>query len=130
MKKAVPVVDLAQARGAGLHNIGEAAAASGVSAKMIRHYESIGLIPRASRTFAGYRLYSGNDIHTLRFIKRARSLGFSAQQIETLLALWQDRSRASREVKRMALAHAADLEARIREMEGMKRSLEELAQHC
>ena len=130
MRKTLPTVELTQARSAGLHNIGEAAAASGVSAKMIRHYESIGLIPKANRTFAGYRLYGDNDIHTLRFIKRARSLGFSTRQIETLLTLWQDHSRASREVKRVALAHAADLEARIREMEAMKRTLEALAAHC
>ena len=122
--------ELADAKHQGFHNIGEAAELTGVSAKMIRHYETIGLIPKAGRTYAGYRLYGENDVHLLRFIKRARTLGFSMKQIETLLALWQDRKRASREVKRVALAHAAELEARIREMEGMKRTLEALAHHC
>jgi Cu(I)-responsive transcriptional regulator len=121
---------MSEARSEGLRNIGEAAAASGVSAKMIRHYETIGLIPKANRTFAGYRLYSDNDVHVLRFVKRARALGFSIKQIEGLLALWQDRRRASREVKRMALEHAAELGERIREMEAMRRTLEGLAQHC
>ena len=130
MKRDLPAREMSEARSEGLRNIGEAAAASGVSAKMIRHYETIGLIPKAGRTYAGYRLYGENDVHLLRFIKRARTLGFSMKQIETLLALWQDRKRASREVKRVALAHAAELEARIREMEGMKRTLEALAHHC
>lgn len=122
--------ELAEAKGQGLHNIGEAAALSGISAKMIRHYESIGLIPPASRTFANYRLYSDADLHRLRFIKRSRTLGFSMKQIEQLLGLWSDPGRSSAEVKRLALAHAAELAARIREMQAMQRSLDTLARHC
>ncbi|MFD0324136.1 Cu(I)-responsive transcriptional regulator [Lysobacter gummosus] len=122
--------ELAQAKADGLHNIGEAAQLSGVSAKMIRHYEGIGLIPAAHRSVAGYRLYSDSDLHRLRFVKRSRSLGFSIKQIETLLGLWDNRSRESAEVKRMALDHAAELAAKIREMQTMQRTLEELARRC
>lgn len=122
--------ELAAAKIQGFHNIGEASQASGISAKMIRHYESIGLIPAASRTFAGYRLYGEADLHRLRFIKRSRSLGFSIKQIEALLALWNDQSRASAQVKKMALEHAHDLDQRISEMQAMKRTLESLARHC
>ncbi len=111
-------------------NIGEAARRSGVSARMIRHYESIGLIPKAPRAYSGYRAYSGNDVHTLRFIRQARSLGFSVSQIEQLLGLWRDQSRPSRRVKALALAHVAELEQRIRELGAMKRTLEQLAAHC
>ena len=113
-----------------LHNIGEAASLSGVTAKMIRHYEAIGLIPEASRTAAGYRLYNDRDLHRLRFIKRARGLGFSMKQIEVLLALWSDRSRASAEVKQLAKQHADELGTRIAEMQAMQRTLEDLAQRC
>jgi Cu(I)-responsive transcriptional regulator len=122
--------ELAEARQQGMHNIGEASAATGVSAKMIRHYESIGLIPKAGRTFAGYRLYATADLHRLRFIKRSRSLGFSMKQIATLLALWSDRHRASAEVKQLAQAHAAELGERILEMQAMQRTLLELSRHC
>ena len=122
--------ELADARQRGFHNIGEAAAASGVSAKMIRHYEASGLIPAASRTFAGYRLYADPDLHRLRFIKRARSLGFSMKQIEVLLGLWNDKARASGEVKALARAHADALALRIAEMQAMQRTLEDLAAHC
>jgi len=111
-------------------NIGETARASGVSAKMIRHYEDIGLIPRANRTESGYRRYGGNDIHTLRFIRQARNLGFSIKQIQELLSLWRDQRRPSRRVKALAQAHVEELDARIGELEAMKRTLQELAAHC
>jgi len=130
MPRSLPRPELADARQQGLHNIGEAAALSGVTAKMIRHYESIGLIPPASRTFAGYRLYSDADLHRLRFIKRARTLGFSIRQIEELLQLWNDRARASADVKRLAREHAEELAAKIREMQAMQRTLEDLARRC
>ena len=122
--------ELADARREGLHNIGEAAAATGVSAKMIRHYESIGLIPPASRTFANYRLYADADLHRLRFIKRARTLGFPMKRIEALLALWNDPHRPSAEVKKLAEAHARELGERIEEMEAMRRTLLELSRKC
>ncbi len=111
-------------------NIGEAAHASGVSAKMIRHYEDIGLIPKAKRTDSGYRRYNGVDVHTLRFIRQARSLGFSIKQIQALLSLWRDQRRPSSKVKALALAHIEELDERIREMQSMKRTLQELAAHC
>ncbi|MET0517279.1 MAG: Cu(I)-responsive transcriptional regulator [Burkholderiaceae bacterium] len=110
--------------------IGEAAARSGVSAKMLRHYESLGLLPAVARTEAGYRLYSEQDVHTLRFIRRARDLGFRVAEIAELLKLWQNRRRASSEVKRIALAHVADLQRRLDEMTAMKRTLERLASCC
>ncbi|WP_159017546.1 Cu(I)-responsive transcriptional regulator [Cognatiluteimonas profundi] len=122
--------ELAEARQQGFHNIGEAAAATGVSAKMIRHYEAAGLIPTAQRTFAGYRLYADADLHRLRFIKRARLLGFPMKQIEVLLGLWNDRQRSSAEVKALAEAHAAELQERITEMQAMQRTLQSLARHC
>lgn len=122
--------ELAEAKGQGLHNIGEASSLTGVSAKMIRHYETTGLIPPASRTFANYRLYSDADLHRLRFIKRARTLGFSMKQIEQLLGLWSDPARSSAEVKRLAQAHAAELATRIGEMQAMQRTLDTLARDC
>lgn len=122
--------ELSEAKGQGLHNIGEASALTGVSAKMIRHYESTGLIPPASRTFANYRLYNDADLHRLRFIKRARTLGFSMKQIGQLLGLWSDPHRSSAEVKQLALAHAEDLSGRIADMQAMQRTLEQLARHC
>jgi len=125
-----PRPELADARRQGLHNIGEAAAISGVSAKMIRHYESIGLLSPAERTFAGYRIYSDNDIHRLRFIKRARVLGFPIKQIEVLLGLWDNRERASSEVKELARAHADELGRKIREMQAMQQTLLDLARRC
>ncbi len=115
---------------AGPFNIGQAAALSGVSAKRVRHYESLGLLAQVGRTEAGYRQYGERDVHTLRFIRRARELGFSMAEIGDLLKLWQDRKRASGDVKRIALAHVADLERRMAEMGAMKRTLERLAQCC
>ena len=101
-------------------NIGQAAAQSGVSAKMIRHYESLGLLPAIHRTDAGYRQYGDNDIQTLRFIRRARLLGFSMAGIAELLKLWQNKRRASADVKRIAEAHVADLDRRIAGMQAMR----------
>ena len=110
--------------------IGEAAKASGVSAKMIRHYESLGLIGAARRTEAGYRMYGTQDIRTLQFIRRGRELGFSLDQIAELLALWRNKERASKEVRTLAGLHIADLDRRILEMQSMRRSLESLAATC
>lgn len=111
-------------------NIGEAALASGVSAKMIRHYEEIGLIAKAKRSNAGYRLYSDSDLHSLRFIKQARNLGFPIEQIKALLDLWKNQRRTSRKVKELALNHISELDERIAELQDIKQSLENLAHHC
>jgi MerR family copper efflux transcriptional regulator len=111
-------------------NIGEASKQSAVSAKMIRHYESLGLLPTVARTGAGYRQYDEAEIHTLRFIRRARDLGFGVKEIETLLALWRNRRRASAQVKRVALEHADDLQRRIDAMQAMQRTLLHLANCC
>lgn len=110
-------------------NIGQASKASGVSAKMIRHYESVGLFPEARRTEAGYRQYFDKEIGTLRFIRSARDLGFSIEQIRALLGLWQDQGRPSREVKALAQAHIDELDAKLRDMQAMKATLEHLV-HC
>jgi MerR family copper efflux transcriptional regulator len=110
--------------------IGQAAKSSAVSAKMIRHYESIGLLPKAQRTQSGYRLYDETDVHTLRFIQRARSLGFPLETIRTLLALWRNRRRSSAQVKELAERHVADLERKIAEMQAMVRTLKHLAHNC
>jgi MerR family copper efflux transcriptional regulator len=110
-------------------NIGEAAAASGVSAKMIRHYEAVGLIS-AARAANGYRVYGEREVAVLRFIRHARDLGFPLGDIRRLLALWQDRGRASAEVKRLALAHVAALEAKADSLSRMAASLRHLAAHC
>lgn len=111
-------------------SIGAAAKASGVSAKMIRHYESIGLLPRAQRTNSNYRLYGLQDIHNLRFIHRARSLGFPLETIRELLTLWRNRQRSSAQVKKLALSHVAGLEAKIAEMQEMAAALRHLAHNC
>ncbi len=108
-------------------NIGEAAKASGVSAKMIRYYESTGLIPAAGRTGSGYRVYSDTEVQMLRFIRRSRDLGFPVEKIEELLALWRDRSRQSSDVKRLALEQINGLERKISEMQAM---METLATSC
>jgi MerR family copper efflux transcriptional regulator len=125
-----PRPELAEARRDGYHNIGAASNLTGVSAKMIRHYEEIGLVPAANRTFAGYRLYGEADLHRLRFIRRARSLGFSIRDIGELLSLWSDPRRASRDVKRLAQSQIAELERKIADMQSMQRTLRELAQRC
>ncbi|NNM74579.1 Cu(I)-responsive transcriptional regulator [Enterovirga aerilata] len=112
-------------------NIGEAARASGVSAKMIRYYEEIGLIGRADRSAQNnYRSFDARDVNELRFVKRARSLGFSVKEIARLLSLWRDRQRPSREVKAIAERHIQDLEARIAEMQAMADTLRELSRCC
>ncbi|WP_281914140.1 Cu(I)-responsive transcriptional regulator [Massilia varians] len=117
-------------QGATLLNIGDAARASGVSAKMIRHYESIGLTGEAKRTEAGYRVYGADDVRVLQFIHRARALGFSLQQIGKLLSLWQDKGRASADVRALARTHIDELNRKIAEMEAMRRTLEALAASC
>lgn len=110
--------------------IGQAAAAAGISERMIRHYEKIGLMPKAARRASGYRDYDERDIHTLRFIGRARDLGFSVEEIRRLLELWHDSSRASHDVKELALARAAELKRKERHLHEMRRSLEHLAASC
>ncbi|MCC6920131.1 MAG: Cu(I)-responsive transcriptional regulator [Alphaproteobacteria bacterium] len=111
-------------------NIGAAAARSGVSAKMIRYYESVGLIGAASRSQAGYRIYGDADIHRLRFIRRARDLGFSVEKITALLGLWSDKGRSSASVKSLALAHIDEIRRQIGELQSVLATLEDLAQHC
>jgi Cu(I)-responsive transcriptional regulator len=110
-------------------NIGEAAERAGVSAKMVRHYEALGLLPRIHRTESGYRVYTDNEVHTLRFIKRSRDLGFSIPEIAQLLKLWQDRRRPSARVKELAARHAEELERKIAELESMRKTLRHLI-HC
>ena len=110
-------------------NIGEAARLSGVSAKMVRHYEGLGLLPKVGRTDAGYRQYTEAEVHTLRFIKRSRDLGFSMAEIGELVGLWQNRRRASASVRRIAERHADELAARIAAMEEMQKTLRHLI-HC
>jgi MerR family transcriptional regulator, copper efflux regulator len=111
-------------------NIGQASAASGVSAKMLRYYEEIGLLPKAARTEAGYRIYSATDVNTLRFIRRARDLGLSIERIKLLVDLWRDRERSSADVKRVAREHVAELDAKILELTAMRDTLQELADAC
>ncbi|MEI5667081.1 Cu(I)-responsive transcriptional regulator [Bosea sp. CCNWLW174] len=111
-------------------NIGQAAEASGVSAKMIRYYEQIGLIEPPARSQSGYRVYAEPNVHTLRFVRRARSLGFSVEETAALLALWRDRSRASADVKTLALKHVAELEEKAAALQAMAATLRHLASHC
>lgn len=123
-------VALADAKEQGYYSIGRAAEISGVTAKMIRHYESLALIPKAARTAGDYRVYTATDIHTLRFIRRARDLGFSIEEISNLLGLWGNQRRASKEVKRLASKHIAELDSKIEELRSMRTALAELAAHC
>jgi MerR family copper efflux transcriptional regulator len=111
-------------------NIGQAATATGISAKMIRYYESINLIPPGRRSDSGYRIYGDNDLHALRFVKRARTLGFSLEQIRELLSLWQNKERASADVKTIAMGHVAELNQRITELTEMRDTLQTLAACC
>lgn len=111
-------------------NIGEAAAASGVSAKMLRHYEAIGLLPAVNRSAAGYRNYNDKDLSALRFIRTARDLGFSLAQIADLLSLWRNQQRTSREVKELAERHIGTLESKVAELNSMIAALRTLTQHC
>lgn len=110
--------------------IGEAARRAGVSARMLRHYESLGLLPQVARSDSGYRQYSAADVHVLRFIRRSRDLGFSIEEITTLLGLWQDQERTSASVKQIAQAHIDSLSERIAAMQAMQRSLQSLVQCC
>ena len=123
-------VELADAKEQGYYSIGRAAELSGVTPKMIRHYESLELIPKAARTSGDYRVYTATDIHTLRFIRRARDLGFSIEEISNLLGLWRNQRRASKEVKRLASKHIAELDSKIEELKSMRTALAELAAHC
>ena len=111
-------------------NIGDIAKATGISAKMIRYYEETGLIRPATRALSGYRVYSDNDLQTLRFVRRARDLGFTVKQIDDLLTLWRDRTRASASVKEIAMGHVAALEKKMQELKDMTDTLLHLASHC
>ena len=114
----------------GVYNIGEASKLSGVSAKMIRHYEGMGLLPKAQRTESGYRQYSKDEIHTLRFVRTSRDLGFSLDEIQRLLSLWTNKRRASRDVHRLVEKHVDDLNQKIVDLQRMRDSLKTLAQCC
>ncbi|MFN8846601.1 MAG: Cu(I)-responsive transcriptional regulator [Bdellovibrionales bacterium] len=111
-------------------NIGEAAKISGVNAKLIRHYESIGIIPKATRSDAGYRTYSETEVHILSFVKRSRNLGFSMKEIKKLVSLWRNKGRASSEVKNLAIKHIDEMEQKIFELQSMVKTLKHLAKTC
>ena len=111
-------------------NIGGAAKASGVSIKMIRHYEAVGLLPKVSRSFGNYRLYGPSEVHVLRFIKRARTLGFAMHEIKELLGLWRNKGRSSAAVKKIAGRHVDELRRKLAEMQSMVDTLEHLVRHC
>ncbi len=111
-------------------NISAAAKASGVNARLIRHYEGIGIVPKAARSLSGYRVYSDSDIHILKFVKHARGLGFSMKEIKKLVGLWRNRSRASSDVKKLALFHVTQLEQKIAELDSVAKALRQLAESC
>lgn len=111
-------------------NIGQAAKASGVNAKLIRHYESIGIIPKAGRSDSGYRVYSNADVNILSFVRRARGLGFSMKEVKKLVGLWRNKARSSADVKSLALAHVKDMEQKVAELESMVKTLKHLAKSC
>ena len=123
-------LERSEALESGLMDIGRASKASGVSVKMIRHYEAIGLLAKVARTSANYRLYRESDVHTLRFIRRARTLGFSTDEIGNLLSLWQNKSRSSASVKKIAGQHVEELHRKIAELKAMADTLAHLAKHC
>ena len=124
------MLERADALQRGLMDIGRASKASGVSVKMIRHYEAVGLVPKVARTAANYRIYRESDVHTLRFIRRARALGFSMHDIQELLGLWQNKSRSSASVKKIAGKHVEELNRKIAELKAMVDTLEHLTRHC
>lgn len=128
--RAVPPAPVHAPRAAGTMNIGEAAVATGLSAKMIRHYESIGLIGAARRTDAGYRRYDADALRTLRFVRHARELGFGLDRIGQLVSLWRDPTRASGDVKHIALEHIAELDRQIVLLQRMRDALSQVADHC
>jgi len=130
MAKVETSLQRAEALERGLMDIGRASKASAVSVKMIRHYEAVGLLPGVARTSANYRVYRESDVHTLRFIRRARALGFSMNDIQELLGLWQNKSRSSASVKKIAGKHVEELNRKIAELKAMVDTLEHLTQHC
>lgn len=121
---------LANAKHLGYYSIGQAAQASGLTAKMIRHYESLALIQKTPRSSGNYRVYTANDVHALRLIKRSRALGFSLEEIETLLGLWRNKRRPSQKVKQLAMRHIAELDQKIEAMQSMRGALTKLSMHC
>ena len=124
------LLERADALERGLMDIGRASKASGVSVKMIRHYEAVGVLPKVARTSANYRVYRESDVHVLRFIRRARALGFSMNDIHELLGLWQNKSRSSASVKKIAGKHVDELNRKIAELRAMVDTLEHLTRHC